>query len=107
MVGQGYVGLPLSIYAAESGFEVIGIDTDIKKVNELKRGKSITEDISDDQVNKQILSGRYVVSTEYVDLENAEIVLICVPTPLTNKHQPDLSILEESLKAVARYLKEP
>ena len=105
VVGQGYVGLPLSIYAAESGFQVIGIDTDTKKVNELKCGKSVTEDISDDRVNKQILSGRYVVSTEYVDLENAEIVLICVPTPLTNKYQPDLSILEESLHAVARYLK--
>ena len=61
MVGQGYVGLPLSIYAAESGFQVIGIDTDTKKVNELKCGKSITEDISDERVNKQILSGRYVV----------------------------------------------
>lgn len=105
VVGQGYVGLPLSIYAAENGFQVIGIDIDVKKVNALKHGKSVTEDISDDRVNKQVLNGRYVVSTEYVDIENAEIVLICVPTPLSDKHQPDLSILEESLHAIARYLK--
>ncbi len=105
VVGQGYVGLPLSIYAAENGFQVIGIDIDIKKVNALKHGKSVTEDISDNRVNKQVLNGRYVVSTDYAGIENAEIVLICVPTPLSDEHQPDLSILEESLRSIARYLK--
>jgi UDP-N-acetyl-D-glucosamine dehydrogenase len=105
VVGQGYVGLPLSIYAAENGFQVIGIDTDIKKVNELKRGKSVSEDVSDVRVNKQVLSERYVVSTEYIGIETADVVLICVPTPLSDKHQPNLSILEDSLHAIARYLK--
>lgn len=104
VVGQGYVGLPLSIYAAENGFEVVGIDTDVKRVNELNSGKSVSEDVSNDRLRNQLLNGSYVASAEYQSVGNAEIVLICVPTPLSNQHKPDLSILEESLHSVAQYL---
>jgi UDP-N-acetyl-D-glucosamine dehydrogenase len=104
VVGQGYVGLPLSIYAAENGFEVVGIDKDIKRVNELNSGKSVSEDVSNDRLRNQLLNGSYVASAEYQSVGNAEIVLICVPTPLSNQHKPDLSILEESLHSVAQYL---
>ena len=105
VIGQGYVGLPLAIAAAESGYNVLGIEINDEKKNALNNGKSSIEDISNLQVSGQIKKGNYRASSNYKEIAPCEIVIICVPTPLTDDLRPDLSILEEAATEVAKYLK--
>jgi UDP-N-acetyl-D-glucosamine dehydrogenase len=104
VIGQGYVGLPLAIAAVESGFKVIGIDIDEKKISSIKSGKSPIEDISNDVIETALRSGKYNVSTEFKDVSKSQIVLICVPTPLDVNHKPDLRILTSAIESVAKYI---
>jgi UDP-N-acetyl-D-glucosamine dehydrogenase len=104
VIGQGYVGLPLSIIAAESGFDVVGIEINETKRTALEKGKSCTEDISDFRLFKQIRDGNYKVSDSYKEVETSEIIVICVPTPLTKNRKPDLSMLIEAATKVSKFL---
>lgn len=105
VIGQGYVGLPLSLAAAQSGFHVIGIDSDVSKINKLKSGKSISEDILDQQVSEQVNQGRYAATNCYDDIALVDTIIICVPTPLDSNGNPDLSILEQAVTSFAKFLK--
>ena len=102
VIGQGYVGLPLAFAAVESGFRVIGIDVDEKKISSIKSGKSPIEDISNDVIETALRSGKYNVSTEFKDVSESQIVLICVPTPLDVNHKPDLRILTSAIESVSK-----
>ena len=104
VVGQGYVGLPLALAAVESDIQVIGLDQDKNKVSQLAKGSSNIEDISDAIVKKAIESGSYKPTSDISEINGSEIVLICVPTPLGQNHQPDLTILESATKDVGRKL---
>jgi UDP-N-acetyl-D-glucosamine dehydrogenase len=104
VIGQGYVGLPLSITAAESGFDVVGIEVNEIKRAALNKAKSCTEDISDIRLYKQIKDGNYRVSESYKEVETSEIIVICVPTPLTKNMKPDLSMLIEAATEVSKFL---
>ena len=106
VVGQGYVGLPLAIAAAQAGHDVVGIDTNIELVESLSRGKSPTGDLSDEQISKVTKSGRYKASSSYSSVQDCEIVIICVPTPLNHSHEPDLTILESALHSITEKLKD-
>lgn len=105
VIGQGYVGLPLSLAAAKSGFHVIGIDLDVNKVNKLNSGRSISEDVLDELVSEQVKLGRYIATNSYDDVAFVEIIIICVPTPLDSNGKPDLSILEQAVISFAKFLK--
>lgn len=105
IIGQGYVGLPLAIAAAESGYEVIGIDNDEKRVERLNQGRSDIEDISSHRLEKVIHSGNYRVVNDLKLVSRVSIILICVPTPLDSVHKPDLSILINVTKEISKYLK--
>ena len=105
IIGQGYVGFPISISAAKSGFEVIGIDIDEGKVSKINNGKSPIEDISDSEVKLLVLENRFRASTQFTDLINTEIFLICVPTPLTKNRKPDLTFVETAAKSLSKILK--
>jgi UDP-N-acetyl-D-glucosamine dehydrogenase len=106
IVGQGYVGLPLAISAATSGFTVTGTDLDIDKVAEINNGLSPVEDISDSQIIMAIKSKKYrVISDSCID-PSTKIICICVPTPLGKNHQPDLEILKSAVKDVGKNLKD-
>ena len=105
IVGQGYVGLPLSIAAAEAGFKVLGVDIDSTKVNHLNSRRSVIEDISDDQVALQIDKGCYRATTDFSELSTSDIIVICVPTPLNDAREPDLSALQNATKSAAPFLK--
>lgn len=94
VIGQGYVGLPIAISAANSGFNVIGFDIDGALVANLNSGTSHIHDIADTDIRKVIDSGNYQASFDSVDLQNAEVVVIAVPTPLNELRLPDLSFLE-------------
>jgi len=105
VVGQGYVGLPLSLAAANAGFHVTGIDNDLVKIKQLSAGKSNIEDIPDSELRTVLENESYRVTGNLnLDLENA-IICICVPTPLGTNHQPDLEILKSAATSVGKNLK--
>ena len=91
VVGVGYVGLPTAIAVATAGFEVTGFDLDVKKINSLKSGKSFTKDISDDQITHVLSSDKLFLTSKLDDVTNSDVFLICVPTPLNLKKEPDLT----------------
>lgn len=104
VIGQGYVGLPVAVSAAEAGWQVVGIDLDRMKVDMLKKGISPVEDISNEQLHSVMDSGNYRVSDDYAETEGFDVAVISVPTPLRDT-KPDLSYIELSGAALAPYLK--
>jgi UDP-N-acetyl-D-glucosamine dehydrogenase len=100
VVGMGYVGLPLAIVLAESGYAVIGIDKDPRKVEALRRGESYIEDIPSAQLAKLIESGKLDATTDFGVLRTIDGVSICVPTPLRKTGDPDLSFIVSATQAL-------
>jgi UDP-N-acetyl-D-glucosamine dehydrogenase len=101
IIGLGYVGLPLAIAFAERGHEVVGLDADSRKVEAVIAGESYIEDVPADQIAKA--GERLRATGKYADLAGCDSVLICVPTPLTQAREPDLTYLVDagtSLSAV-------
>ena len=103
VVGQGYVGLPLAMRAVAAGFGVLGVDSDSGRVHALENAVSFVEDIPSTEVADAIASGRYRVSTDYVQATNFDVAIITVPTPL-KESLPDLSFIEASARSLAPYL---
>jgi UDP-N-acetyl-D-glucosamine dehydrogenase len=106
ILGQGYVGLPLSLASYQSGYEVLGIDSNVRKVENIRNGISGIEDITKVDMQNAINSGRYTVTTKPVIDSLIKIICICVPTPLGDNHQPDLTILNFAIKDVGKNLKQ-
>ena len=104
IIGQGYVGLPLAMAAVYAGWTVIGIDNLEAKVAQINSGNSPVEDISDIQLQDALASGAYRASTDFSDARQASVITICVPTPLDEKREPDLSLLQKAATAVAPYV---
>jgi UDP-N-acetyl-D-glucosamine dehydrogenase len=105
VIGQGYVGLPLAIAASKVGNTVFGLDNNELKVSTLNLGKSIIEDLSDEIIKKSIESTFYSPTTDQSVISDSEVVLICVPTPLSNLHQPDLAALVTAITTVGKNMK--
>lgn len=103
IIGQGYVGLPLSLAAHEVGWSVIGIDSSTERVTEIKSGRSPIVDIESSDLKKALDEG-FVASTDLSLVEKAEIVIICVPTPLNALGEPDLLPLQKAVSELAPYL---
>lgn len=105
VIGLGYVGLPLAVEFAKAGFPVLGFDLDETKVAKINAGKSFIKHIPAAAVRE--LSGRQncCATTDFGELPRADCVLICVPTPLTRHRDPDMSYIESTAAAIARYLR--
>ncbi|HEU4943994.1 MAG TPA: nucleotide sugar dehydrogenase [Solirubrobacterales bacterium] len=103
IVGLGYVGLPLAVAFAEAGHEIVGLDTDARKVEALTAGRSYVEDIADSALEP--LQVRLTATSAHADLATCEAVVICVPTPLTSSREPDLTYLLESATALSQELR--
>jgi UDP-N-acetyl-D-glucosamine dehydrogenase len=99
IVGLGYVGLPLSVSFAEAGCDVIGLDVDQGKVTALGEGRSHIEDIPDERL-RGVLE-RCMFTTRFVELHEADAILVCVPTPLTRNREPDLGPLLSASQSLA------
>src|SRR5947209_9576851 len=95
VVGQGYVGLALSMRAVDVGYDVVGYDVDENRVKRLTAGESYVEDVSDDQLRAAVESGRYLASTDPRACAGFDYAIITVPTPL-HEGVPDLSYIEHS-----------
>lgn len=100
---MGYVGVPLACAFAEAGFRTIGFDTNPARVADLQAGRPYISDI-DEEVFRQLFSGdAFEATTEMQMLKEADVVLICVPTPLNKDGDPDLSHLETAVAAIAEH----
>ncbi len=104
IVGQGYVGLPLAIAAAVAGHNVVGIDTNPNQIALLTKGISPIGDISDADISTAISTKHYQATDSFQSITTAEIVIVCVPTPLDDSYNPDLSFLESALKSITPHL---
>src|SRR2546428_4587904 len=105
VVGLGYVGLPLLLLFEESGFEVVGFDTDLAKVSALSRGESYIRHIGVDRVQKSFGSRRASATTKFDALTSCDAVIVCVPTPLGNHREPDLKYIRITAEAIAENLR--
>jgi len=104
IIGLGYVGLPLSLQFARSAVAVLGLDIDPVKVDALNQGRSYIKHISPEAVADAIKAGRFAATTDFARIEEAEAVIICVPTPLNKNREPDISFIMETGKKIARHL---
>ena len=102
IVGLGYVGLPLAVAFAEAGHEVIGIDFDSQRVAAVNQGSSHVEDVPSARLRG--VEDRLVATTSYGELDRAEAVLVCVPTPLSANREPELGPLLDAAAALAKVL---
>jgi len=105
IVGQGYVGLPLALVFNEASFRVVGFDSDPVKVAALTRGESYIKHIGADRVAAAVKGGCFTATTDFEQLTDCDAVLICVPTPLGQHREPDLSYVVNSTKEVAKRLR--
>jgi UDP-N-acetyl-D-glucosamine dehydrogenase len=105
ILGLGYVGLPLAVEYARAGFRVTGLDVDAEKVATLNRGRSYIRDIPDDGVGPLVRDKKLDATTSPAILEKADILSICVPTPLNKTKNPDISFLLSASEEIRRNLR--
>jgi UDP-N-acetyl-D-glucosamine dehydrogenase len=99
IIGQGYVGLTISVFAAEH-FEVVGFDSNQKVIDQLSSGISHIEGVDSSLLTKRIKTGRYRATTNSSEIADCEVIVIAVPTPLTEDRKPDLSYIESACKTI-------
>jgi UDP-N-acetyl-D-glucosamine dehydrogenase len=104
--GLGYVGLPLAQAIHSCGFRVLGLDIDASKVEQLKAGQSYIHHISSEQLAPMVRSGRFDASDQFSRIAEADIVVICVPTPLNKYREPDLSYVVSTATSIAASAKD-
>jgi UDP-N-acetyl-D-glucosamine dehydrogenase len=104
ILGLGYVGLPLMLRYIEVGYKVIGIDIDEEKVDMLNKGKSYIEHISSERIAESLKNG-FEATTNFAQVEDADMLILCVPTPLNKYREPDLSYVTDTVDALIPYLR--
>jgi len=104
VIGLGYVGLPLAVEKAKSGYMTIGFDIQDKKVHWVNEGRNYIGDIIDSDLKEVVDKGLLRATTDFSFVKDVDTICICVPTPLDIYQQPDLSYVRNSTKNIARYL---
>ena len=107
IIGLGYVGLPIVIRFCEEGFRVIGFDVDPAKIESVNKGKSYIKHIPSEKIASFVKkpSPSLEATTDMSNLKRADAIIICVPTPLTDKREPDLTYIENTAKEIKKYLR--
>ena len=105
VIGLGYVGLPLAVEFAKSGFDVTGFDVDESKVDEINAGRSYILDVTTEDVKVNVDAGRLHATTDMSHLSEMDVIDICVPTPLRKTKDPDLSYVVQAVDAAKAHLK--
>src|SRR5262249_55095955 len=106
VIGLGYVGLPLILTFSEAGFPTVGFDVDGKKVDSLRRGRMYIQHLDGARLTRALSGGRFQASEDFARLAEADVVIICVPTPLTPQREPDMSYVTSTVRQVAAHLRE-
>ena len=104
VVGLGYVGLPLAVEKAKAGFKTIGFEVQQSKVDLVNKGVNYIGDVVDDELKDLVKKGMLSATTDFKRIKEVDFVAICVPTPLDEHQQPDISYVEGSSKSVGKYL---
>ncbi len=104
ILGLGYVGLPLAVVFGEAGFQVTGVDPDTRKIDALKKGESYIPDVKTEAVAKLVKAGRLTATTDFSVLKEMDAVSICVPTPLRQTGDPDMSFIISATEQLAKYM---
>lgn len=105
VVGLGYVGLPLGLEFAIKGFKTIGFDVDPTKVDFLSRGETYIKHISAEKINKAKSTQNFEATTNFSRLTETDAIIICVPTPLNEHREPDMTYVKNSAEIVAKHLR--
>ena len=105
IIGLGYVGLPLALEFAKKGFSTVGFDIDERKIPILMRGGSYITHIEGDRIKKAVDSSKFEATTDFSRLSSCDAIIICVPTPLDEHREPDMTFIENSAKVIAEYLR--
>lgn len=105
IIGMGYVGLPHALEAANSGMDVTGVDIQQEKVDSLNAGKSYIQDVKDADLQAIVDSKKFHASTDFFSLAEADVIIICVPTPLDKYKIPDISHIVSSASEIKKYLR--
>src|SRR5437899_1173853 len=105
VLGLGYVGLPLAVEFAQAGFHVLGIDVDAVRVRRLAAGESYIRDVPTGDVRALVRSGHLQATTDFAALKRADVVNVCVPTPLSKQRDPDMSFVVAASEQVAKHLR--
>jgi UDP-N-acetyl-D-glucosamine dehydrogenase len=105
IIGMGYVGLPLSLLFSEERFAVTGFDIDGRKVSTLNSGGSYIVRIPGTEIQSAQKHG-FRATADYSEISSVDVIIICVPTPLNEYHEPDLSYIRDTAKAIAPHLRE-
>jgi UDP-N-acetyl-D-glucosamine dehydrogenase len=105
VIGLGYVGLPLAMTAARAGFPVTGFDIDPSKIVSIDAGNSYIEAVSDEVLSEFITAEKFTATTDFAGLAESDVIVICVPTPLTKHRDPDLSFVTRTSQSIAKSLR--
>lgn len=105
VVGLGYVGLPLAVEKAKAGFKTIGFDVQSAKVDMVNKGQNYIGDVVDSDLEELVKNGMLSATSDFSFVKDVDFVAICVPTPLDEHQQPDISYVKSSTEAVSKYLK--
>lgn len=104
VVGLGYVGLPLAVEKAKAGFHTIGFDVQSAKVDMVNAGHNYIGDVVDSDLKRLVETGMLSATTDFSFVKDVDFIAICVPTPLDEHQEPDISYVKSSAEAIARYL---
>tara|TARA_Y100000589_G_scaffold313221_1_gene334351 strand:- start:34431 stop:35768 length:1338 start_codon:yes stop_codon:yes gene_type:complete len=106
IIGLGYVGLPLALNFCENEIKVIGIDINEDYLNKLKKGESYIHHIPSNRINKQIKNNFFYPTNDFKNISEADALIICVPTPLTNHREPDIRYIISTLESINKHIRE-
>ena len=104
VIGLGYVGLPLVKHLCNSSFKVIGFDDDKRKIGTLNQKKSYISSLNSSEI-KKILNKKFFLSSSYKDIGKVDIIILCLPTPLTKSNNPNLIYIKKALHSIKKFLK--
>ena len=105
VLGLGYVGLPLGLEFAGKGFDVLGFDLDKEKIEYLEKGESYIKHIGSERINKSVKDGKLSATSDFSKIHDVDTIIICVPTPLNEYREPDMSYVEGTAKTIAEYMR--
>jgi len=104
VIGLGYVGLPLAVEKAKAGYRTIGFDVQKSKVDMVNRGENYIGDVVNEDLREIVESGLFSATENFSEIAKADCVCICVPTPLDEHQQPDISYVKSSTESIVPYM---
>ncbi|MEO0139321.1 MAG: nucleotide sugar dehydrogenase [candidate division WOR-3 bacterium] len=107
VIGGGYVGLPIAVEFAKKGFKTVVFDIDAKKIEMINRGESYIEDVPSEELSPLVKSGKLEGMNDKGVISTSNVIIITVPTPLNERHEPDLSYINRAFNDIADYMQPP